>query len=59
MALFVPWVTCMALSHFSGDRAIPGLVTLTRDTVWPWTALGPRLCHVAATKRQVCAVGGT
>ena len=55
MALFVPWVTCVTLSHFSAGRAIPSLVTLTRDAVWLWTALRFRPCRVAATRHRVCA----
>ena len=36
--------------------AYSSLNTPTRDAVRLWTALGPRLCRVAADKRQVCAV---
>ena len=34
----------------------PCLDTPNRDAVRLWTALGPRLCRVAATRHQVCAV---
>ena len=37
--------------------AYPCLDTPNRDAVRLWTAQGPRLCRVAATRDQVCAVG--
>ena len=40
-----------------GSCAYPSLDTPNRDAVRLWTALGPGLCRVAATRHQVCAVG--
>ena len=40
---------------FTGIVRSPSLDTPNRDAVRLWTALGPRLCRVAATRHQVCA----
>ena len=40
---------------FTGIVRSPSLDTPTRDAVRLWTALGPGLCRVAATRHQVCA----
>ena len=54
---FCPQVTCVTMSHFlfTGILRSPTLDTPNRDAVRLWTALGPRLCCVAASRHQVCA----
>ena len=34
----------------------PAWIPPNRDAVWLWTALGPGLCRMAATRHLVCAV---
>ena len=58
MAPFRPQVTCVTMSYFFSFTAIVrslGLDTPIHDAVRLWTALGPGLCRVAATRHQVCA----
>ena len=45
------------MSHFlfTGIVRSPSLDTPNRDAVRLWTALGPKLCCVAASRHQVCA----
>ena len=45
------------MSHFlfTGIVWSPSLDTPNHDTVRLWTALGPGICRVAASRHQVCA----